>query len=85
MGIAARTICPSNDSGQYASTGVRGEGANQMSDQVIGFCNVVIRINFVIPNQKFVNVLCSPNEKVTSIFGDDEILGEDLQYLFVMF
>ena len=85
MGIAAGTVGPSDDSREDPSAGVRCKGADEVADEVVGFVGVVVRLHFVKPNQQLVDVFRRAEQEISSPFGDDEVLRENLQGLFVVF
>ena len=84
MRITARTIGPPDDTRKDPSAGVWCKGTDEMTNQVFGFCHVVIRFSLVIPYQQFIDVTSGPNKEVTCIFCHDEVLREDFQHLFIV-
>ena len=85
MGIAAGTVGPPDDSRENPSAGVRCKSADEVADEVVGFVGVVVRLHLVIPYQQLVDVFRRAKQEISSPFGDDEVLGENLQGLFVVF
>ena len=84
MSITARTIRPTDDSGQHATAGVRRQRTDEVADQVVRFVSVVVGFHVVKTNQQFIDVVRRSKKEVSCAFGDDEILREQLQHLFVV-
>ena len=61
------------------------KGADEVADEVIGFVGVVVRFHVVEANQQFIDVLGRAKQEISRSFGDDEILWEELEHLFVVF